>query len=132
MITIRHEIVTDPLLAEEFWNRVDKKEPLACWVWRGDTWGGMHGSFSYGGVEVTPVQVAWVLLVGPISKGSVLNQVCTTFRCVNPRHQHYQPPPPKTVRLIREPRKPGRKRVHATNADRQRAYRQRRKLSLVH
>ena len=86
----------------KFWARVRKTSycPVAglpgggCWLWTGalkssrhDSKAGGYGNFhptTYGAANAH--KFSYVLLVGPVPDGLVLDHLCRVRRCVNPQH----------------------------------------------
>lgn len=76
-------------LSERFWSKVNRAEPDACWLWESATNQNGYGTFSMGGREGRPEfahRVAWMLCMGPIPEGLVLDHLCRVPGCVNPSH----------------------------------------------
>lgn len=80
--------------AERFWEKVDKRDPDECWLWRGTTRGRgdiRYGVISLGGVDVAAHRFSYALAFGQIPQSSdprdygVLHR-CDVPLCCNPRH----------------------------------------------
>lgn len=70
---------------ERFWSKVDRKGPDECWLWLASTSVG-YGQFWMASKMRKAHRVSYELLVGPIPDGLVIDHLCRTPRCVNPRH----------------------------------------------
>lgn len=60
-----------------------------CWLWRGHTEGGGYGYIRAGGKThglLRAHRVSYMIHVGPIPDGLVLDHLCRNKRCVNPEH----------------------------------------------
>jgi hypothetical protein len=71
---------------EPFWRLVDKSGPDGCWLWLGKHDRNGYGQVSVGRTTTTAHRHAYVLLVGPIPEGLVLDHTCKIRDCVNPAH----------------------------------------------
>lgn len=73
-------------LEDRFWAKVNKTE--TCWLWTAHDNGLGYGQFWVPEKQrlVYAHRFAYELLVGPIPEGLVLDHLCLTPRCVNPRH----------------------------------------------
>lgn len=72
---------------EHFWARVDGTENEdGCWTWRGSTQGRGYARFMAGGVTYSAHRIAYVVSVGDIPQGLVIDHLCRNRACVNPRH----------------------------------------------
>jgi hypothetical protein len=69
--------------AERFWEKVDKSG--GCWEWTAYKRQG-YGRFSMPGGPVLAHRLAWLMLIGPIPAGLVLDHLCRNPGCVNPAH----------------------------------------------
>lgn len=71
--------------AERFFNMVEKTD--TCWLWTGVTCNG-YGQFKGEGELATrwAHRFAYLLLVGPIPDGLVIDHLCRNRACVNPDH----------------------------------------------
>lgn len=71
---------------KSFWANVDKSGPGECWLWTGRTNEQGYGRFSLGFRDVMAHRMAYLLLVGPLPDGIVLDHVkargCTNTGCV--------------------------------------------------
>ncbi len=72
---------------QRFWSRVDKTE--TCWLWTGARAEG-YAVMRLNGKQIKAHRFAYMLLVGPIPDGMVLDHVvargCRWRHCVNPAH----------------------------------------------
>lgn len=62
-----------------FWSRVEWSE--GCWMWTGPRSAG-YGDWGGTGAH----RIAYLLAVGPIPDGHVIDHLCATKLCVNPVH----------------------------------------------
>jgi hypothetical protein len=67
----------------EFWARVDRSDPAACWLWPA---AGDYGRVRWGGRVELAHRVAYELMNGPIPPGHEVHHRCRATRCVNGRH----------------------------------------------
>lgn len=83
-----------PPLDRLLWDRVDRSDPDACWLWPGDTRVG-YGVICRATRRHSTHRLAWELTNGPIPDGLVVCHSCdvrypisdTTYRrCINPAH----------------------------------------------
>lgn len=75
-------------LEERFWSKVDKRGPDDCWLWTAGTFKGegKYGWFWLNGRTLGAHVVAFELTYGPIPKNKLIDHLCNTPLCVNPRH----------------------------------------------
>ena len=78
-------------LAERFWSKVEKGDPLECWEWTAFTLDdrGGYGQFRVGGASGAMIgahRVAWELVNGEIPDGMCILHSCDNPPCVNPGH----------------------------------------------
>lgn len=72
-------------VAERFWAKVDRTGD--CWIWLAAQDDEGYGRFKVTtGIVRRAHRVAWMLLVGPLTPGLVLDHLCRTRLCVNPAH----------------------------------------------
>lgn len=69
---------------ERFWSRVDATGD--CWEWTAGTNNRGYGVFYCHNKSFKSHRVAWMILVGPITTGHVIDHLCRNHRCVNPDH----------------------------------------------
>lgn len=71
---------------ERLMSRIDVRGEDDCWPWTGaiGTWG--YGTFWLNGKNFNSSRAAYLLLVGPITDGSVVCHKCDNPPCCNPRH----------------------------------------------
>jgi hypothetical protein len=77
-------------LAARFWEKVERRGPNDCWLWRGAmSWNG-YGRIKPDGPRDVPHmgahQAAYMLAHGAIPAGHVVHHICGQRACVNPRH----------------------------------------------
>lgn len=75
-------------LAERFWEKVQKADGDACWLWTGSS---RHQKYPYGciwanGKAQWAHRVAWELERGPIPDGMQIDHICKNPQCVRPDH----------------------------------------------
>ena len=72
---------------ERFWEKVDRRGPDECWVWKADrTIKDGYGHFKFGHWMVIASRVAWVLTYGPIQDNLLVLHTCDNRLCCNPSH----------------------------------------------
>ena len=70
---------------QSFWAKVDKSGE--CWLWLGRRSNEGYGLLGFQGKSgATAHRVAYELSVSGIPKGLVIDHLCRTRHCVNPRH----------------------------------------------
>lgn len=77
---------------ERFWEKVNKTE--TCWLWTGAVHIHRHGVFNAGrdapkgkkSPTMWAHRYAYMVLVGPLPEGLVLDHLCKNPICVNPSH----------------------------------------------
>lgn len=71
---------------ERFWEKVDKREENACWLWMAGKnkrgYGVFNGSDNIYGAHC----YSWILHNGPIPEGKFVLHKCDNPSCVNPAH----------------------------------------------
>lgn len=70
--------------AGRFWAKVEKTD--GCWLWTGATNRAGYGEFQDGVQQMLAHRLIYEWVVGPISRGLVLDHLCREPRCVNPSH----------------------------------------------
>lgn len=71
---------------ERFWAKVQRGHSEECWLWIGWKTAAGYGGFHWQGRDQYAHRVAYALSIGPIPDGLVLDHLCRTPACVNPRH----------------------------------------------
>ncbi len=71
---------------ENFWNRVDIKDDVGCWEWKGSFYRNGYGRFSYGCKYVLAHRLSYLFKFGNIPKGMLVCHSCDNPSCVNPNH----------------------------------------------
>ncbi len=74
---------------ERFWAKVRKPDQWteeACWEWTGSQITNGYGNFRLHGSNKMAHRVAYVLCVGKIPEGLVIDHLCRNHGCVNPNH----------------------------------------------
>ena len=78
-----------PTNAAKFWDQIEHAHEVGrCWLWTGKKREGYgEGNWRINGKRIHEAhRVAYLLLVGPIPDGMVLDHVCNNRSCVNPEH----------------------------------------------
>lgn len=70
----------------DLWRFVDKSSPDKCWPYKGDTFSGRYGRFSYRGKHLPAHRVAYEDCVGPVPDGLYVMHKCNNKLCCNPKH----------------------------------------------
>lgn len=73
-------------ILERFWDKVEHCEAGKCWPWIAARQHQGYGAFWMGGRMVPAHRAAYMLLVGPIPDGLVIDHLCRNQACVNPAH----------------------------------------------
>lgn len=71
-------------LERRFWSKVDKTP--GCWLWTGAANGPGYGNIGVLGQNRVAHRVAWLLTLGDLPAGLVLDHTCRNPKCVNPAH----------------------------------------------
>lgn len=72
---------------KRFWSKVSKFGDEGCWLWTAGTFATGYGAFAMNGTTWLAHRLAYTWEYGHIPEGLVLDHlVCSTRRCVNPRH----------------------------------------------
>ncbi len=67
---------------EDVWAKIEVND---CWDWQGSKING-YGDINFEGKRWKAHRLVWILLVGEIPIGLVLDHVCRNKGCVNPDH----------------------------------------------
>lgn len=72
---------------ERFWEKVDRRGDDECWPWLAALSDKGYGMFNatFSGTGVAH-RIAYMLLIGPVPDGLVLDHLCRVRHCVNPSH----------------------------------------------
>jgi hypothetical protein len=70
---------------KRFMQRVEQEPNSGCWLWNGPTVKG-YGRASIQSKEHMAHRVSYEMFVGPIPSGAVIDHLCRTTLCVNPKH----------------------------------------------
>lgn len=62
------------------------EDPDLCWLWRGSRVKSGYGQFWLDGRPVAAHRAAWILFIGPLSRGEVVRHRCDVRPCVRPSH----------------------------------------------
>lgn len=68
-----------------FWSKVSRPNETECWEWFGALRTDGYGKF-YAGAHLSAHRVSYMLLMGQIPSGMVLDHLCRNPLCVNPLH----------------------------------------------
>lgn len=72
---------------DRFWAKVNRKGPDDCWLWTGAHRSDLgYGHMNWRGGHRAAHRIAYELMVGEIPEGLVLDHLCRTPACVNPKH----------------------------------------------
>lgn len=71
-------------LSDRFWAKVEKTEE--CWEWKAGKSKPGYGRFGVNGKNRLAHRVSYMLTVGEIPEGKVLDHLCKNKGCVNPAH----------------------------------------------
>ena len=74
---------------EKFWDRVQKREPDQCWLWKGGSangYGQLAGKHNGEYKSFLAHRFSYELHYGPIPSGKLIRHHCDNPVCVNPRH----------------------------------------------
>jgi hypothetical protein len=69
-----------------FWDRVDVRHPLGCWIWTSTLNTHGYGVLQIDGRNFYAHRYAFLALRGGIPSGLELDHLCFTRACVNPDH----------------------------------------------
>jgi hypothetical protein len=73
--------------AENFWSKVDRKQPDECWIWQGYVAPSGYGVFAYAkGKAGKAHRIAYVLTHGPVPAELKVCHTCDVRACCNPGH----------------------------------------------
>lgn len=75
-----------PTAEQRFWTKVAKGTDDECWLWQGALTTTGYGSFKAAGWPGGAHRISYLLLVGPVPEGLVLDHLCRVRNCVNPAH----------------------------------------------
>lgn len=78
--------LNDARLPERFWDKVCVDPASRCWVWQGSLVQKGYGMSTLDGRRTRAHRVAYIVLIGPIPDGLVLDHLCRNRACVNPDH----------------------------------------------
>ena len=73
-------------LRARFFAKVSPEPMSGCWLWTGARNGPGYGNLGVNGHNRVAHRVAWLLEVGPLPAGLVLDHKCRNPGCVNPAH----------------------------------------------
>jgi len=76
--------VTAETVAARFWRRVKKTD--GCWIWTGPLDRDGYGTVWFRESRQRPHRVSYMLLVGEIPTGLLIDHTCHNRACVNPDH----------------------------------------------
>jgi hypothetical protein len=79
------EVILTPTPTERLWAN-SARRPDGCREWTGLVRSDGYGEIRHAGVRVLAHRFAYVLLMGPIPAGLVLDHLCTNRACVNVSH----------------------------------------------
>lgn len=73
-------------LEKLFWQRTVNRGDVQCWPWLGTIRSNGYARLWLGRQGIPAHRVAYVLTVGPVPEGLVLDHWCRNRSCVNPSH----------------------------------------------
>ena len=73
-------------IESRFWPKVKIAIPESCWLWTAGRIGNGYGQFWNGKKNTFAHRVSYELTYGPIPPQLVIDHICRTPLCVNPRH----------------------------------------------
>lgn len=76
----------DDTTTKRFWAKVDKAGPNGCWIWTASLGSTGYGQFKANRRIWKSHRVAYVLCLGNIPNGLILDHLCRVRPCVNPWH----------------------------------------------
>lgn len=79
-------IRTDTSLRERLLALADATSLDACWPWRGAKTTKKYGKFSIGGKIYQAHRISYLVFIGPVPDGLVIDHLCRNRSCINPRH----------------------------------------------
>jgi len=71
---------------KRFWNKIEKKEPDKCWIWKGAKQKSGYGRFKINGKLYLAHRVCYELTFGIIPNNLWVLHKCDNPKCVNPHH----------------------------------------------
>lgn len=71
---------------ESFWDKVDRTNPEACWLWKGSRFPNGYGQCKMDGKAVGAHRIAYQLVKGRIPEGLLVCHTCDNPSCCNPIH----------------------------------------------
>lgn len=82
-----------------FMNKVRKTE--GCWLWKGYITGPGYGAVTFPGHSgwFRAHRVSYMLFVGELTQGLVIDHICRNKKCVNPSHLR-QVSQRKTIKIL--------------------------------
>ena len=98
---------------EDFWAKVDVRGPKECWPYRAISKANRgYGRAGYGGKQYVAHRLAYILAIGPVADGLVVDHLCHTDACAlgtacphraccNPSHLEPKPTAKNTERGCR-------------------------------
>ena len=86
---------------ERFNKKYSIDENTGCWVWEACKHGKSgYAKFSFNGASQYAHRVSYMLHVGDISDGMVIDHMCRNTSCVNPEHLDVVTPQENALRKI--------------------------------
>ena len=71
---------------DRFWSRVDKRGPDECWYWTGWKNARGYGEMRFRKKNWRAHRISYLMHVGPVPDGLVIDHLCRNRACVNPAH----------------------------------------------
>lgn len=85
-MTNKYGKFTHEEFVQEFWNKVDVREPEECWEWQACRIAKGYGHCRWNGIYWKAHRISYVLAFGEIPDGLFVLHKCDNPPCVNPAH----------------------------------------------